>query len=408
MVTDRPIRAAAVGFARTVTTDLNRLSLDALAGVLLPTPLLHREAARFMAEDEGSGDITSALTIDAKARGSARIVAREPCVLAGIDAAAFVATVGRRDLAVMERRRDGSRLERGAVVAVLEGRLRDLLTVERSVLNLLGRLCGIATLTAEFVAKARAARGSRTVVCDTRKTTPGLRAFEKYAVRCGGGTLHRIGLWDAVLVKDNHLEALSTEPGGALEALRSRLEGLRPVTSQRRDAQAARAMHAGCVGQPARGGRVARRGRRESGGRSARASRGSPSFIEVEVDRLEQFEQILRWPRGLVDIVLLDNMTPALIARAVRLRDRVRSTILLEASGGVRLETIASIARTGVDRISAGALTHSARSIDFSMEMDPPRIPSARAKGRTTSGTTSSAPAHNAAHGRRSRSGRTR
>lgn len=324
-------------------TDLNRLSLDALAAVLLPTTILRRDAARFLAEDEGAGDVTSRLVIDPMARGRARVIAREACVLAGIDAAAFVATCGRRDLVFAERRRDGARLRPGAVVAVLEGRLRDLLAVERTVLNLLGRLGGVATLTAAFVARSRAAAGSKVRICDTRKTTPGLRAFEKYAVRCGGGTLHRIGLFDAVLVKDNHLAALEGEPGGALECLRRRLES-------RRD-------------------RAARR--RRAGGRAA--GRAGPSFVEVEVDRIDQLERILQWRSGLVDLVLLDNMSPATMAKAVRLRDRAGSRIGLEASGGVRLDTVEAIARTGVDRISVGALTHSARSIDFSMEIDPPR-----------------------------------
>lgn len=330
-----------------MAADLNRLSLDALSAVLLPSALLRREAARFLAEDEGAGDITSLLTIPASARGHARVVAREACVLAGIDAAAFIATSGRRDLVIRQRRRDGATLRAGAVVAELEGRLRDVLTVERVVLNLLGRMSGIAALTSHFVARARAAAGSRVQVVDTRKTMPGLRAFEKYAVRCGGGMLHRIGLFDAVLVKDNHIAALEGERGGAMAALEGRLSALRSASSAH--------------------------GRGSTRSLNGSASTRAPSFVEVEVDRLDQLEEILAWPHGIVDIVLLDNMTTAHMRSAVRLRDRAKSRIRLEASGGVRLDSIGAIARTGVDRISVGALTHSARSIDFSLEVDAAR-----------------------------------
>lgn len=307
-----------------VPRDLNRLSLDELFAVLLPTPLLRRECRRFLEEDVGCGDVTSRAMISADRRGSARIVAREPCVLAGMDAAAYLATMGRRDLLLAEQARDGSRLRSGAVVAVIEGRVRDLLEVERCVLNLLGHLSGIATLTAAFVDRIRRTRGARAHLFDTRKTTPGLRLFEKYAVRAGGGRLHRLRLDDAVLVKDNHLAALG---GDALDGARRRLVAL---GSKRRRLR----------------------------------------FVEVEVDRLDQLAEILRWPKGLVDVVLLDNMTPRDLRRAVSMRDRASSKVELEASGGVRLGRVATIARTGVDRISAGAVTHAARSIDFSMEFD--------------------------------------
>lgn len=305
----------------------------------MPPKQLSREVARFLAEDVGAGDITTGLVIGPRKQGRALIVAREPCVLAGSAATAGIVASRGRALRLVESRQDGSRLRRGDAVAVIEGSTRDLLTIERTLLNLLGRLSGVATLTAEFVDRVRSLPGAHAVICDTRKTTPGLRAFEKYAVRCGGGVLHRIGLFDAILVKDNHLAALAHEPGGALEALRARLERLRAGARART--------------------------------RRAPSAQRPPSFIEVEVDRLDQLEEILRWPRGVVDIVLLDNMTPALMRRAVRLRDRAKSSILLEASGGVTLRTVAAIARSGVDRISVGALTHSARGIDFAMEMEP-------------------------------------
>lgn len=308
--------------------DLHALSLEALFSLLLPTPLLRRTCARLLAEDIGAGDVTSRLTIPPRRRGTGRIVAREACVVAGIDAVAFLATSGRRDLLFVERRRDGDRVAAGAEVAVIEGRMRDLLAVERCVLNLLGRMSGVATSTAAFVDRIRRAPGSRARLFDTRKTTPGLRLLEKYAVRCGGGSLHRIGLFDAVLVKDNHLAALAGD-GRALDRLRSALARLGPKRRRLR-------------------------------------------FVEVEVDRLEQLAEILLWPRGLVDIVLLDNMDLPQLRRAVGMRNRAGSGIQLEASGGVTLERVASIARTGVDRISSGAITHAARSIDLSLEVDEP------------------------------------
>ena len=330
--------------------DLQSLPLSDLFNTLLPTPVLRRACAQFLAEDVGSGDVTSRLTIPADLRGTARVVARESCVLAGIDAAVFLATSGRRDLIVVERARDGERLRAGAVVAVIEGRLRDLLLVERCVLNLLGRLSGVATMTAAFVDRLRSARGARAVLLDTRKTTPGLRLLEKYAVRAGGGMLHRIGLFDAVLVKDNHLAALAGQSA-------------QPVTGATAGRRNARAKHANGAGNSALE-------RLRAALTQLGPARRRLRFVEVEVDRLDQLAEILRWPSGIVDVVLLDNMTLAQLRRAVSMRDDAGSAVALEASGGVRLETVAAIARTGVDRISAGAITHAARSIDFSLEVD--------------------------------------
>jgi len=327
-----------------VPRDLNALSLDELFAELLPTPVLRRECRRFLEEDVGRGDVTSRATIPADRRGSARIVARESCVLAGIDAAAYLATMGRRDLLFAERARDGARLRKGAVAAVIEGRVRDLLEVERCVLNLLGHLSGIATTTAEFVERIARVRGTRARLFDTRKTTPGLRLFEKYAVRAGGGRLHRLRLDDAILVKDNHLAALAEDEAVAVGGRAS----------------------AGRGGAAWRDALDGARRRLEALGAKRRGLR----FVEIEVDRLEQFDEILRWPKGLVDIVLLDNMTPSELRRAVAMRNGASSRIELEASGGVRLARVATIARTGVDRISAGAVTHAARSIDFSLEFD--------------------------------------
>jgi len=332
--------------------DLNALSLDELLATLVPTAALRRSCASFLAEDIGSGDVTCRLTIPAKARGTARVVAREACVLAGLDAAAFLATSGKRDLLFVERARDGARVRAGAVVAIIEGGLRDLLEVERSVLNLLGRLSGVATQTAAFVARVKQVRGSRVKVFDTRKTTPGLRALEKYAVRAGGGHLHRLGLFDAVLVKDNHLAALAgLAPGAPGEA---------------KEASSARAL-------------ASLRAKLERMSTTRRRLR----FVEVEVDHLDQLAEILCWPEGLVDFVLLDNMSVAQLRRAVAMRDRAKSAIELEASGGVRLASVAAIARSGVDRISIGSLTHAARSIDLTLEVEsstPSRRPSTSAR----------------------------
>ncbi|MBX3354617.1 MAG: carboxylating nicotinate-nucleotide diphosphorylase [Phycisphaeraceae bacterium] len=322
--------------------DLNTLQLPALFAELLPAAQLRRECRRIVREDLGRGDVTSRLTIPASALGRAALVAREGCTLAGLPAVKVLAESNFKGLHLRAKARDGETISAGRLVATIEGSVRGILAAERSVLNLLGRLSGVATVTAAFVAKIRSVRGARAQLLDTRKTTPGLRNFEKYAVRCGGGALHRVGLFDAILVKDNHLAALSSAREPALERLKRVLE------------------------------------------RSMR-SRPKWRFVEVEVDTLEQFSEILAWPSGTVDMVLLDNMSPGQLARAVAMRERARSPIVLEASGGVRLETVAAIARTGVDRISAGAVTHAARSIDFSLEVEVGRSTRAAvASGSTT------------------------
>jgi nicotinate-nucleotide pyrophosphorylase (carboxylating) len=190
-------------------------------------------------------------------------------------------------------------------------------------LNFVGRLSGISTRTAEFVA---AVAGTRAAVLDTRKTTPGLRALEKHAVRCGGGANHRIGLFDAMLVKDNHVA------------------GLAPAAMAARVADAAR---------------------------RARA-RHALSFVEAECDDLEQFRAIVALPAGTVDIALLDNMGLDALRACVALRDASAPALKLEASGGVRLETVRAIAETGIDRISVGALTHSAPCLDVGLDIETP------------------------------------
>ncbi len=277
-----------------------------------------------MAIDEGQplGDATTeACGIGGRAM-SAVLRAREDAVVCGLAAIRELIDVyAACGVEWHASTRDGASLESGAELGTLSGSASEVLTLERPMLNLIGRLSGIATETRRFV---EAVAGTGATICDTRKTTPGLRAFEKYAVFCGGGTLHRFNLADAVLVKDNHIA------GVAMDDL------------------------------PAFVGRAAER---------ARASR-RVVFIEVEVDSLEQFERVLESPAGSVDIVLLDNMDTATMSRAAGMRQERRPGLLLEASGGVTLESVRSIAESGVDRISVGGLTHRVRSVDVGLDID--------------------------------------
>lgn len=276
-------------------------------------------------EDLGpSGDVTGQATIPADRRGRYRVVPRAPAVLSGLgflpDLSAIFAPSVRVDLAAA----DGDRVSPGQTVATLDGPVRDILALERTMLNLICRLSGVATRTAEFVAAMGPRPNGRPDLCDTRKTTPGLRIFEKYAVRCGGGRSHRLGLHDAVLIKDNHLVgAAPQELPGIVETAIRRAHELRPHGLK---------------------------------------------FCEVEVDTLAQFEALLRRPPSGLGIVLLDNMGVPDLKSAVGMRDRAGSGLLLEASGGVNLHTVREIADTGVDRISVGSLTHGAVSIDFGLD----------------------------------------
>ena len=278
---------------------------------------------RALAEDLGaagiSGDVTSAVTIAPTARGRARVVSRSSGVVAGLRVAEIIAQRGGLTLTVHVD--DGSRVERGTRIASLEGPLVSLLAHERTMLNFLTLLSGNATLAAQFV---DAVHPSRAAICDTRKTIPGLRTLQKYASRCGGATLHRIGLYDAVLIKDNLL--------GSFEAAEL-AERVRAASMQ------------------------------------ARAQR-TIAFVECEVDSLAQFDRLLTLEVGVLDMVLLDNMEPAMLSEAVRRRDARAPHLLLEASGGVRLDTVRRIAASGVDRISVGAITHSANALDIGLDMD--------------------------------------
>jgi nicotinate-nucleotide pyrophosphorylase (carboxylating) len=275
----------------------------------LPRFLVEQAVAAALEEDLGSiGDITTNAIIPADAQGEASIIVRKPGVIAGLDLAEATFKSLDPDVRFTRIVEDGSKVEAGGTIANVAGKSRALLTGERTALNFLGRLSGIATLTAAYVA---AVEGTRAKIVETRKTTPGLRALEKYAVRCGGGMNHRFGLYDAVLVKDNHIAAA----GGLADALNA-----------------------------------------------LRTAVGHLVKIEVEVDTLDQLEEALRFP---IDAVLLDNMDVGALKEAVAL---VKGRVVTEASGGVTLENVGEIAKTGVDLISVGALTHSARSLDSSLE----------------------------------------
>lgn len=271
--------------------------------------------ARALDEDLRYGpDITTAATVPDGAGTTASLITREPGVIAGVDIALLVLdeVLGTDGYRIIDRVDDGARLEPGASALTVEAPMHGLLTAERTLLNLVCHLSGIATTTAAWV---DAVHGTATKIRDTRKTLPGLRALQKYAVRVGGGVNHRLGLGDAALIKDNHVAAA----GSVVAALR--------------------AVRAAAPGLP----------------------------CEVEVDSLEQLDRALECGP---DIILVDNLGPEALAEAVRRRDRLAPGVLLEASGGVTLATVAALAKTGVDRISVGALTHSASALDIGLDFE--------------------------------------
>ena len=271
------------------------------------TDTLERIVHAALAEDIGAGDVTTEATVSADAVGTAELLVKEAGVVCGVRAAEATFLALDPDLRFEALARDGDVVESRAVVARVSGSQRAILTGERVALNFLGRLSGIATITRRYV---DAIDGTGAWVLDTRKTTPGLRALEKHAVASGGGRNHRFGLDDAVLIKDNHLRAAGSI-AAAVELVRA----------------------------------------------------ASDLPIEVECDTLAQVGEALAIG---VDAILLDNMTPAELRDAVAL---VAGRARLEASGGVNLDTIRAVAETGVDEISVGALTHSARSLDVSLEL---------------------------------------
>ncbi len=271
-------------------------------------------------------DWTTVALVPPDAMGRAAIAARRPGVVAGMPAVRVALAEMESQIEMAVAVADGSAVEAGSRVATLSGPARSLLTCERLILNLLGRLSGIATLTRRYV---DAVAGTKARIYDTRKTTPGWRRLEKYAVHCGGGFNHRLGLFDAVLIKDNHLVVGGEARGG---------EHFTPAEAVRRARQLLV---------------------------TAFPNRTEPMIVEVEVDTLDQLREVL--PEQ-PDLVLLDNMPLADLRAAVALRDSAAPNVELEASGGVRLETVADIARTGVNRISAGALTHSAQWLDVGLD----------------------------------------
>jgi nicotinate-nucleotide pyrophosphorylase (carboxylating) len=268
--------------------------------------------AAALREDLGHGDLTTQAVIPADARAAARIVAREAGVVAGLPVAAAVFRAVEPALRVEACVAEGAPFAAGTVLAEVRGPARGLLTGERVALNLLQRMCGTATITARYVA---AVAGTRARILDTRKTTPGLRALEKYAVRMGGGVNHRFALYDGVMLKDNHLALLAAQGVGLAEAVRR-----------------------------------------------ARAAVGPMVRVEVEVERVE--DAVVAAEAG-ASMILLDNMPPAELRRAVA---AVAGRAELEASGGITLETLRAVAESGVDYISVGALTHSARALDLGLD----------------------------------------
>ena len=274
----------------------------------LPDLLIRPIVEQALAEDLGrGGDLTAAL-IPADETLTAVLAARRPGRVAGIACARLAFTALDPNAQFEARLADGDAVAAGDVIAWVSSDARSVLSAERTALNLLGRLSGIATLTAAYVA---AVKGTDAVIVDTRKTTPGLRALEKFAVRCGGGVNHRFGLDDAILIRVNHVAAC----GGGTAALER-----------------------------------------------ARLVAGHLTPIEVEVDTLDQFDEALAFAP---DVILLDNFTLPDLAEAVR---RCQGRVRLEASGGVSLDTVAAIAATGVDAISVGALTHSAPVLDIGLD----------------------------------------
>jgi nicotinate-nucleotide pyrophosphorylase (carboxylating) len=267
-----------------------------------------------LAEDIGAGDVTTLATVPAEARAAAVMQAREPLVLAGIAFAEAAFAELSSEVRIQRGLQDGQRAVAGKVLLQAQGPAQALLTAERVALNFVQRLSGVATLAAQFV---EAVRGTAAQILDTRKTTPGWRRFEKYAVACGGARNHRFGLYDLVLIKDNHLATLRHEAPNAVAAAVQRARARYPDLK-----------------------------------------------VEVEADTLEQVEQAVA---AGADIVLLDNMSLVQLRLAVQ---KCKGKAQTEASGGISLAGVRSVAETGVDFISVGALTHSARAVDIGLDFE--------------------------------------
>ena len=291
-----------------MTTPASLLNPDAFLSPLAIDEAVHRA----LDEDLGrAGDITSTVTIPETTAAHAIMVARQAGRIAGLPLAVATFQKLSPEIKITAQARDGASVAKGAHLLTIDGPARAVLTGERTALNFVGRLSGIATLTADYV---RHTAGTRMRICCIRKTTPGLRALEKYAVRCGGGFNHRFGLDDAILIKDNHIAVAG---------------GVKPVLER------------------------------------ARANVGHLVKVEIEVDTLTQLREVLA--TGLADVVLLDNMDTVTLTEAVKL---AQGRVVLEASGGLTFDTIAAIAATGVDYASSGALTHSAPNFDVAIDIE--------------------------------------
>ena len=300
-----------------------RLPEPDVTEIINPSELLYPEAflsplvidesvMRALDEDLGrAGDVTSIATIPDHTPAHAVMVARQTGVIAGLPLAVATFHALSPDIRIQAHVRDGAAVAKGVNLLTISGPARAILAGERTALNFVGRLSGVATLTADYV---RHTSGTKLRICCTRKTTPGLRALEKYAVRCGGGFNHRFGLDDAILIKDNHIAV-----AGGVKAVLQR----------------------------------------------ARAHAGHLVKIEIEVDTLDQLRDVLA--TGMADVVMLDNMDIAKLKEAVKIAD---GKVMLEVSGGVTLASIGEIAKTDVDYASSGALTHSAPNFDVALDID--------------------------------------
>ena len=312
--------------ARDPSLDPNADTIEAFAQRLRDTGFVRRLIELARDEDLGvpAHDWTGELMFEPDAVRCVTLRSRNSGIVSGLaflpDLVEVFSAPG--EIRVRVEMQDGDRIEPGSVLATIEGNARAIVRLERTMLNLISRMSGIATLTREYVDRVD---GTGASICDTRKTTPGLRVFEKYAVRCGGGVTHRMGLHDAVLIKDNHIAGMSP-PMIATELAQ---------LAYKVESQGVRLW-----------------------------------FVQIEVDSLEQLECVLKADQESLGLVLLDNMTPEQLARAVELRDRCGSSVLLEASGGVNERTVQAIAQSGVERVSIGALTHQARSLDLGLDTD--------------------------------------
>ena len=271
-------------------------------------------------EDIGSGDITSSTVFEKDVSVMAHIVAKEECVVAGMDVARWVFDAVDEKLAFIALCKDGDRIKKGKRVISVKGSAKNILSAERTVVNFIGHISGVATITSEFV---RLVKGTGANIYDTRKTIPGMRELEKYAVTVGGGYNYRTGLWDGVLIKDNHLNGLAQ--GSRTKAVRDAIVLFK--------------------------------------------NKGYKN-IEIETENIAEFKEALE---AGADIIMLDNMKIEDIKKAVKLKNakikKYGTKVILETSGGISSDNIKQIAKAGVDRISIGRLTHSAPSIDFSLEV---------------------------------------